>query len=138
MKLLVLATETIPEDDVREIVEANEDEGAEVLVLTPAVVDSPLKFWVSDIDAARVSAKATADELASEFEDAGASVEGQVGDADPRMAIEDAMRTFDPDRVLVVKHPSDDEAYREDSLTDHLIETVDVPVEVRNIARDES
>jgi len=36
---------------------------------------------------------------------AGLQAEGEVGDGDPIQAIEDAMRTFQPDELIISTHP---------------------------------
>jgi GABA permease len=37
--------------------------------------------------------------------DAGVEADGEVGDGDPLQAIEDALRTFRPDELIVSTHP---------------------------------
>jgi hypothetical protein len=37
--------------------------------------------------------------------EAGISARGEVGDADPLQAIEDALRTFGPDEIVISTHP---------------------------------
>jgi GABA permease len=36
---------------------------------------------------------------------AGLEAEGEIGDGDPLQAIEDALRTFQPDELIVSTHP---------------------------------
>ena len=53
MKLLVLASDPVGADDVRRALPGDDDiSGAEVLVVAPAVNESPMRFWMSDADAA--------------------------------------------------------------------------------------
>ena len=80
---------------------------AEVKIVAPAAKLSPLQWLASDEDAARSDAAAAADESARAV--AGeASVETEVGDPDPVQAIEDALRTFPADEVLVLTPPGDE------------------------------
>ena len=62
-----------------------------------------------------------------------ASGSGAPRDRDPLVAVDDAMRVFAPDRVLVVKHPGGDARDRGEALAEHVRERVDVPVECRDV-----
>jgi hypothetical protein len=39
---------------------------------------------------------------------------GDTGEADPLDAIEDALETFDAERIVLFTHPQSDQRYRED------------------------
>ena len=39
---------------------------------------------------------------------------GDTGEADPYTAIEDALKTFDADRIVLFTHGGEDQRYRED------------------------
>ena len=73
--------------------------GAAVLVVAPAL-NSRLRHWLSDEDPARRLAAerlaATVDRLGR----VGVRAEGRVGDADPMLAISDALRTFPADEIV--------------------------------------
>ena len=73
---------------------------AEVLVVAPAV-NSWLRHWLSDEDAARRQAEERVTAYVDQLEKDGVHAEGRVGDADPLQAIADALLTFRPDEVLV-------------------------------------
>jgi len=75
-----------------------------VLVVCPAL-NSPLRHWVSDEDDARQAAQARLDASLGGMRAAGLQAEGEVGDGDPIQAIEDAMRTFQPDELIISTHP---------------------------------
>ena len=65
-----------------------------MLVVCPAL-NSPLRHWVSDEDGARARGAAAARRAASrELAAAGSTARGEIGDADPLQAIEDALRTL--------------------------------------------
>ena len=64
---------------------------AKVLVLAPAL-NSWLRRWVSDEDAARSRAQERVAAWLDRFERIGVHARGRVGDADPLQAIEDASR----------------------------------------------
>jgi hypothetical protein len=105
MRILVVANETVGGETLREVI-AQKAEGydEEVLVVTPAL-NSPLKHWVSDEDAARAQAQSRLDESLERLRAAGVNVRGEIGDADPLQAIEDALRTFGADEIIISTHP---------------------------------
>jgi hypothetical protein len=73
---------------------------AKVLVLAPAV-NSWLRHWVSDEDAARSRAQERVAAWLDRFERIGVHARGRVGDADPLQAIEDALLTFPADEIVI-------------------------------------
>jgi hypothetical protein len=115
LKVLVLTAEPVDAQLVRAAL-GDEAEGAEVLVISPALNDSPLAFWVSDSDEAIAKAGAVAQETVERLEQAGLDAAGDTGESEPLQAIEDALATFPADRILVFTHPDGQEAYREEQL----------------------
>jgi len=104
-RILVIANETVGGRTLRErIAQTSEGHRAEVLVVSPAL-NVPLKHWVSDEDQARDDARARLDRSLAQLQEAGISARGEVGDADPLQAIEDALRTFGADEIIVSTHP---------------------------------
>jgi serine/threonine protein kinase len=75
-----------------------------VLVVSPAL-NSPLKHWTSDEDQARATAEDRLRRSVAELERLGINARGEVGDADPLQAIEDALRTFGADVIVISTHP---------------------------------
>ncbi len=73
---------------------------AEVLVVAPAV-NSWLRHWLSDEDAARRQAEEHVTAYVDQLEKEGVHAKGRVGDADPLQAIADALLTFRADEVLI-------------------------------------
>lgn len=117
MKVLVLTSEPVNAQLVRAAL-GDEAEGAEVLVVSPALNQSPVAFWVSDSDEAIAQADAVAQETVERLEEGGLDAAGDTGESEPLQALEDALATFPADRILVFAHPQDDEAYREDKLAE--------------------
>src|SRR5262245_51009569 len=77
---------------------------AEVLVVAPAL-NSWLRHWVSDERSARRDAKQRAAALVERLERRGVHAEGRVGDADPLLAIADALVTFPADEIVIAAQP---------------------------------
>ena len=75
-----------------------------VLVIAPAL-NSRLRRWLSDEDGARRQALERVAAHVEELERSGIHAEGRVGDADPLLAIADALRTFPADRIMIAAGP---------------------------------
>ena len=104
-RILVVANETVLGSNLRECIRAK-SEGYEekVLVVSPAL-NSPLKHWVSDEDGARVAAQERLERSLGRLRELGIDASGEIGDADPLQAIEDALRTFGADEIVISTHP---------------------------------
>jgi len=132
MKLLVVATEPIDEEAVELISQQQDPE--EVRVIAPTLTGSALRYWMNDTDAAIEHSEKVIDESLRELEAAGIDADPEpVTDDQPAIAIDDALREFAPDRVIVVKHSSGDEVYRENEIVEQIEEYSDVPVEVLSV-----
>jgi hypothetical protein len=104
-RILVIANETVGGRALQEVIrEKSEGVQEHVLVVCPAL-NSPLRHLASDEDQARVDAKTRLDRSLAKLREAGISARGEVGDADPLQAIEDALRTFGPDEIVISTHP---------------------------------
>lgn len=130
MKLLVLTPEPIDAAMLRSVAGPEADD-AEVLIISPAGTQSGLRFWVSDVDDAIEKAQQTADESAELLEEGGIDAVGDTGEAEPAVALRDALATFAADRIVVFTHPEGDQDYRESDGLDEL----GVPVEFATITR---
>ncbi len=105
LRLLVVANETVAGAELRETVKrAAEDHRAHVHVVAPAL-NSKVRHWASDEDGARSAAQARLDASLARLSEAGVDASGEVGDADPIQAIEDALRTFGADEIVISTHP---------------------------------
>ena len=104
-RILVVANETVAGRALREAIKrASEGVREQVLVVSPAL-NSPLKHWVSDEDEARERARKGLDESLARLAEHGIAARGEIGDGDPLRAIEDALRTFGADEIIISTHP---------------------------------
>jgi GABA permease len=104
-RVLVVANETVGGGALLEEVRRRAEGVAEkVLVVVPAL-NSPLKHWTSDEDDARDAAQRRLETSLATMRSAGIDARGEVGDSDPLQAIEDALRTFAPDELIISTHP---------------------------------
>jgi hypothetical protein len=104
-RILVIANETVGGQTLREEIRRRSEGYREhVLVVCPAL-NSPLRHWASDEDAARVHAQQRLEASLARLAEAGIEARGEVGDCEPLQAIEDALRTFGPDEIIISTHP---------------------------------
>ena len=104
-RILVVANETVGGEALREQIERRgEGSRTRVLVVSPAL-NSPIRHWASDEDPARAEARKRLDTSLQRLQESGIAASGEVGDADPLLAIEDAVRTFGPDEIIISTHP---------------------------------
>jgi hypothetical protein len=105
-RLLVVANQTVTGRALLEEI-GNRCRGrdCEVLVVTPALAGSRAAHWASDIDEGLDMARARLDSSLEEIERLGLSTRGEIGDSDPNLAIEDALRQFAADEVVISTHP---------------------------------
>src|SRR5579884_639088 len=100
-RILVIANETVGGRELLACIEKRaEGVREQVLVVTPAL-NSPLKHWTSDEDGAR---------------------------EDPQQAIEDALRTFAPDELIISTHPPDRSHWLERNVVESAKERFALPV----------
>jgi hypothetical protein len=124
----VIANETVGGEELLSMIRRRTEEVREqVLVVCPAL-NSPLKHWVSDEDQARVAAQERLDASLEAMREAGVDARGEIGDSDPLQAIEDAIRTFAPDEIVISTHPEGRSHWLERGIVEATRERFVVPV----------
>jgi nucleotide-binding universal stress UspA family protein len=131
LRILVVANETVggaPLLDKIKQVAASSDDTANVHVVSPAL-NSPLRHLVSDEDPAREAAQERLERSLGRLREEGIDASGEVGDGDPLQAIEDALRTFGADRIVISTHPEGRSNWLERGLVTQARERFAVPVD---------
>ena len=104
-RILVVANETVAGQALRdEIVHRARGQDADVLVVCPAL-NSRLRRWTSDEDRARAEAERRLEASLAALAEEGIAARGEVGADDPVQAIDDALRTFGADEIIISTHP---------------------------------
>lgn len=104
-RILVVANETVAGGTLRqEIGYRSRGFNAEVRVVCPALT-SRVHHWTSDEDEARAAAQRRLNHMVAQLLKEGIKADGDVGDGDPLQAIEDALRRFSADEVIISTHP---------------------------------
>ena len=127
-RILVVANETVAGGALRDAIRAAAEGGrANVLVVSPAL-NTKLKHWTSDEDQARAAAEERLARSCRELERLGIDARGEVGDADPLQAIEDAQRTFGAEMIIISTHPQGRSNWLERGVVSGARERFSVPI----------
>jgi hypothetical protein len=126
-RILVVANETVAGRALRAEVVLRAQPDADVLVVCPAL-NSPVRHWASDEDGARAEAQKRLDGSLAALAEAGVFARGEVGDADPIQAMEDALRTFGADEIILSTHPPGRSNWLEKGVVGRARESFDVPL----------
>jgi hypothetical protein len=129
-RVLVIANETVGGrallDEIRGRARRRR---SEFFVVVPALTSSPLEHWTSDVDQALADARRRLDESLRRMADAGIHARGHVGDHhEPQASIEDALRTFPADEVIISTHPPERSRWLEGGVVERAREEVPLPV----------
>ena len=114
-RLLVVTSEPVDAGVLRAAL-GDDAADAEVMVVAPALQASSMRFWMSDADDAIARAQDVQGESVKRLEEEGVDAAGDTGESEPLVAIQDALATFDADRILVVAHDGEERDNREEDL----------------------
>jgi hypothetical protein len=126
-RILVIANETVAGRALRGEVVRRAGAEADVLVVCPAL-NSPLRHWASDEDRARAEAERRLAESLGALATEGVEARGEVGDADPVQAMDDALRTFGADEIVISTHPPGRSNWLEKEVIERARERYPVPI----------
>jgi hypothetical protein len=110
-RILVVPTARIPDSVIRSQLGELMGDDVELEIVAPASDIGRLDWLTNAEDDARAKAAHRAEQTARELP--ADPVETQVGDTDPLQAIEDALRTFPADEVVIVTRPDDEASWLE-------------------------
>jgi len=127
-RILVIANETVGGSELRDLL-LRKAEGLnnQVLVVCPAL-NSQVRHWVSDEDGARAAAQDRLDVSLRQLRELGIHARGEVGDGDPLQAMEDALRTFGADEIVISTHPEGRSNWLERGVVTGARERFEVPI----------
>jgi nucleotide-binding universal stress UspA family protein len=127
-RILVVANETVGGEPLLQRVKQLASQGnTRVLVVSPAL-NTRLRHLASDEDPARAQAQERLDRSLAELERNGVRASGEVGDGDPLQAIEDALRTFGADEIVISTHPEGRSNWLERGVVSNARERFAVPI----------
>jgi hypothetical protein len=127
-RILVIANETVGGERLREEIRSrSEGYDEQVFVVCPAL-NSPLRHWASDEDNARIQAQERLNTSLSRLRQVGVDAKGEIGDAEPLQAMEDALRLFGADEIIISTHPEGRSHWLEKGIVDGARERFAVPI----------
>lgn len=128
-RLLVVANETVGGaallDEVRDRCRGRQ---SEIMVVTPALASSRAAHWASDVDEAIELARQRMELSLIAIGELGLKARGEIGDSDPNLAIEDALRVFSADEIVISTHPPERSRWLEHGVVDRAREQIDLPI----------
>jgi hypothetical protein len=126
-RLLVIANQTVAGDELRQEIIERAGHRAVVRVVAP-VLPSRAHYVTSDIDGELRDAQTRLDATLTWLRSHELQATGRVGDLTPRQAIEDELRTFAADELLISTHPAKRSHWLEDGLLQQARDELDIPV----------
>lgn len=126
-RILVVANETIAGPDLHQQILEMANPGAAIKVVAPAL-SSRLKYAFSDVDGPREEARQRLESSLALMTQSGIGASGDVGDADPVRAFEDAVALFEPDAVVVSTHPEGRSNWLENGVIEKIRSRTELPV----------
>lgn len=128
-RLLVVANQTVGGRALlTEIENRSRGVDGEILVVTPALVGSRAAHWSSDVDEAMELARQRLELSLQAIQEAGLRARGQVGDSEPNVAIEDALRQFPADEIIISTHPPHRSRWLERGVVERARREIELPV----------
>jgi hypothetical protein len=98
-----------------------------VLVVAPAF-NSRLRHWVSDADDALTRARERLDLAVAALRQRGVVVRGEIGDANPLLAIHDALASFVADEIIIATLPAGRSNWLEKGLIEKARTRIGLPI----------
>ena len=127
-RVLVVANETVAGGELLELLGRKAEGVSEEMLLVCPALNSRVRTWASDEDGARAAAQQRLDASLARLGDAGVSARGEIGDGDPLQALEDALRLFPADEIVVSTHPPGRSNWLEQGVVEQARVRFDVPV----------
>ena len=128
-RLLVVANETVGGAGLLEEV-GNRSRGkdAEILLVTPVMPSSRAAHLAGDIDEAMELARQRMELSLIEIDRLGLKARGEVGESEPNVALEDALRVFPADEIVISTHPPERSHWLEDGVVERARAEIDLPI----------
>jgi hypothetical protein len=109
------------------------DAASDVLVVTP-MLPGRLQWLVSDTDRARHQADERLGAVLGQMKQLDVPASGQVGDETPLTAIDDAVREFAPNHLLIALRSSDEAGWQERGLLGQLHGRYRIPITIFEVS----
>ena len=128
-RVLVVANETVGGAELLDELRRRAADGRTLVFVVCPALNSQVRHWTSDEDGARAAASERLVASLLAMRATGLDATGEIGDADPLQAIEDALRTFRPDELLISTHPPGRSNWLERDVVERARERFEVPLD---------
>lgn len=129
-RVLAIVTDPVaaaePIEEIRRCAEGDPD--VEVRVVVPAVEETPFRHVMGDVDGPARRAEETLAATLAALRGNGLDAWGSVGDPDPVLAAEDALRDRPADEVLIFEHTDEQARWFEDGLFERAQQSLTPPL----------
>ncbi|MEX2212407.1 MAG: hypothetical protein WD689_11695 [Gaiellaceae bacterium] len=128
-RVLVLANETVGGAALRAAIREKTAgyPTSKVHVVVPAL-NSPVRHWASDEDPARRAAEGRLEASLTRLREGGIAASGKVGDGEPLVALEDGLRLFGADEIIISTHPEGKSHWLEKGIVEEARARFAVPI----------
>jgi hypothetical protein len=128
-RILVIANETVGGTALRDTIRQKAEgyPSSKVHVVAPAL-NTLVRHWASDEDPARRAAEERLRNSLERLRAGGIDASGAVGDGEPLQAMEDGLRLFDADEIVISTHPEGRSHWLEKGVVADARERFAVPV----------
>jgi GABA permease len=127
-RVLVIANRTLAGDQLRTLLRNRGSDGAQLHVVAP-ILASRVHYIASDIDQEREQAAERLEAMLAWAAEEGLQATGKVGDPNAALgAIEDELRLFGADEVIVSTHPPGKSNWLETGIVERLRAELNIPV----------
>jgi hypothetical protein len=126
-RLLVVANQTLPGQELRADLIARGEPKPELRVVVPILI-SRVRYAMSDIDTELVYARERLEDFLRWGGAEGFEISGEVCPEGPLTAIEDQLRKYPADEVVISTHPPERSNWLEVGVVEHARDELDMPV----------
>ena len=128
-RLLAIVTDPIEGiESVEEIRRQGNGEAMRLRLVVPAVEESPFQHLMGDVDGAARDAETRLEVSLAELVRHGIAAEGTIGDPDPVLAAQDALREEPADEILIFERTGGQARWFEDGLFERARESLEPPL----------
>ena len=127
-RILVVANETVGGEELLSLLGRKAAGMREDVLLVCPALNSRVRTWTSDEDGARAGAQARLEASLARLAEAGVTARGEIGDGDPLQALEDALREFPADEIVLSTHPPGRSHWLEQGVVELARQRYDVPI----------
>jgi hypothetical protein len=128
-RLLAIATDPIQSPEAIEQIRIRADQnGAAVRLIAPAVEQTVFRHTFGDVDGGARRAEQVVDSSLAALRRSGVQASGAVGDPDPVLAAEDALREGPADEVVIFEHEAGQARWFEEGLFERAQERLEPPL----------